>query len=562
MSMFGVRFSFVATRSGLTRVRHLSADDVTMKREALAFAKRHARAMDETFYKRTVDYNMLMNETVTLLQVPFNTHQKIRERLSKFELDSAGQSAAGYGDETPSYADETTAGGGGPLGGSRLAVKDMDLGEKLELLTNSSLHVIATESLIVNEGAQRAVAGVSGVFYDYATFVLRFLNSTNAKFSGASDSRASFKKPARCYLNPVPSDEICDEDELNRSLEQIKCGYQNDTIDCLLVDNNGYILVSERLEFVGRHLRAYEESIMQSLVASGLFHEVNITDHQSICVKQEDKQTSVASSSANGLPLARVGHLFASSASSLLFNLLTVLTHTYATLAAICGLFGELGQAVLLASSSVPANSPLVAASQQQQSFQALSAMLPKKSYLRPCDRILTRYETRPKAPTGSDGPELFTGKCSSCPGWFVYEQVAKTNLIMLIVDSGSQSPSCRSAKCDVSSFELSNGVESALNPTEEDDSLMTQSNIIGQDEAQVCSMFERDSKLHRKRLEFCISHHHDEEQIKLCGSANELAGPWTNPVESLLLSLSLFLLSRLIIFGSGTDRHVSHTGY
>jgi hypothetical protein len=538
MSMFGVRFSFVATRSGLTRVRHHNSDDPQVKREALAFIKRHARAVDETYYSRTIDYNMLMNETATLVQVPFNTHRKILERLSKFESES--QAIAAYesvgGGAAP--ADPTIGGPGGgdladeqlelPAGGagagaaggafgSRLSVKDMNLFEKLELLANSSLHVIATESLVVNEGAQRAIAGVSGVFYDYATFATRLLNLTNARFSSADAE------------------------------ETIKCGHQNDTIDCLLVDNNGYILVSERLEFIGRHLKAYDQSIMQRLVAGGLFREVNITDHQSICVKQEEKQTAAASSAAaGGGPLLsaapKLGHLFASSVGSVLANALASLLHTWTLMLAVLAEFCQLSMALTSQQQQ-----------QQQQNFQTVAAMLPKKSYLRPCDRILTRYELNRgrsrQQPAGSQRPEHFLSSRCHCPGWFVYELVPKTNLVMLVVDSAPVGDCADSARCnnEHGSSKLADGTASSslLGDTPlEDDSLMSQSNIIGQDEAQVCSMFERDAKLHKKRLDSCISHHKDEEQIKLCGSANP-AGTKLEPLSSLLWSLSLFLLSR-----------------
>lgn len=567
MSMFGVRFSFVATRSGLTRVRHHNADDLAVKREALAFAKRHARAMDETYFQRTVDYNMLMNDTATLLQVPFNMHQKILDRLSKFELDSVAPASSNYDGIVSSQPDmlgetavatgaplstsdeladsdslDATSAGGGSSFSTKLSIKDMDLFERLELLANSSLHVIATESLIVNEGAQRAVAGVSGVFYDYATFVMRFLNSTNAKYSGSND-QGSYKKSAKCYLAGPDNQEACEEE----APPSIKCGHLNDTIDCLLVDNNGYILVSERLEFVGRHLKAYDEAIMRRLVANGVYHEVNITDHQSICLKQEEKQTTPSASSA----AAQVAHLFTSSASSMLANLLTSLRHIWIVVLTVGGFLVELGQTALVAPSSSPyqsssSSSALMLESQQRQSFQAMSALLPKKSYLRPCDRVLTRYETRPGQPLGSERPEHYSTRCN-CPGWFVYEQVPMTNLILLIVDSASSS-ACRgdpAGKCQADNPALM--AVPSKDHFLEDDSLMSQSNIIGQDEGQICSMFERDQKLHKRQLDSCISHHQDEEQIKLCGSASRPAGLLLEPLSSFLWSLSLFLLFRLM---------------
>lgn len=495
--MFGVRFAFLATRSGLTRVRHYDADDITVRREALAFAKKHNRAMDETYYARTVDYNLLVNDTATLVQVPFNTHLKIRERLMRWEEESnQGDFESGNIDSlsiTESLLDNPV---------SRLSVKDMSLAEKLQVLTNSSLHVIATQSIIVNEGTQRAVAGVTGVFYDYASFVMRLLNTTSFNFQ---DGRP---KSATCY-NDNPNDEACN------SSKMIKCGLSNDTIDCLLIDNNGYIIVSEDLDFIGRHLTAYEPIIMNRLVGAGVFQEINVTDYQSTCMRQEEKQTT----SSAGRLFLKPAEFVTSALVALVSNFWTTLAYSWSVLSMIVSTHARIYGTPMQGQGK-----------QQQMGLQPMLSMLPNKTYLRPCERVLTRYETRPGAVWNSGRPEYYTSTCE-CPSWFVYEQVPKTNLIMLIVET---TPACR-YECPRVAQLASDARDNLLN---------THYNIIGTDQSEVCSMLEREFKLYRKKLSSCFSHHPEEEHIKFCGAASKSA-----PICNVLLLTMIIFSFRLFSF-------------
>lgn len=438
--------------------------------EAFAFARRHARAIDETYYARTVDYNMLINDSATLIQVPFNTHVKIQDRLREI-----GQ-----------LQDEVVA--------------HTDLFDKLRAITNSSVHVIASEAIIVREGAERAVAGVAGVFYDYASFVLHFLEATNAMRAEKDPSeRRTAPKPAECYTgnrnnlaSPDGQPSVCGDIPLN---EPIKCGFSNDTIDCLLVDNNGFIIVSEQVEFIGRHLKAYQPSIMSKLVSAGVFHEINITDYQSVCMRAEEPGASAAgkqTSSALSKLLFRPNSILSPAMLLQTFwsNTFNVLMHTWSIAVALTlNLFTNHAEAAT------------------NQQWSASAALLPNKTYLRPCHKTLVLYETRPGR-YGSEMPEYYDNKCN-CDAWFVYEQVPATNLLLIIVDSAKDT--CKD--CDLTG---SNPIDAQVDPIDPLEVIDTNSSA----EEQVCSMLERESMLHRKQLASCFDHHADEEHIKLCGSA------------------------------------------
>lgn len=492
--MIGLRFSFIATRSGLTRVRSSNIDDYTIKKEALAFARRHARAIDETYYSRTVDYNMLINDTAVLIQVPFNSHEKIRERFRRYEeaqvlnADSFNSSSGNYDD--PYYSMKTN-------------VKEMTIKEKLEVLTNSSLHTIITQAVIVKEGKQQAVAGVAGAFYDYATFVLRFFNSTNTKLESVDGKNP---KHASCFTG-TSTDERCDD------LGAIKCGHSNDTIDCLLVDNNGYIVVSEDLDFIGRHLKSYDLAILNRLVELGVYHEVNITDYQSVCMRQDEKQTTSSALSSFFKPQKIVPNLI-----TLLHNVASATIYTWTTFISLCGLIEA---------------QPTLIRQQQAVSRQSQDPKpsIPSKTYLRPCSKNLILYETR-NGKIKPSGVQYYNSKCG-CKNWFVSEQVSHTNLILLVVDS---TQACRH-ECDNFSSQnhWMNGDFNALDI----------SNSSQSTEEQICSLLEQESRLERKRLDSCFAHHPDEEHIKICGSAARSA-----PIHHYLMILVLFI-SSLFMFES-----------
>lgn len=89
---------------------------------------------------------------------------------------------------------------------------------------------------------------------------------------------------------------------------------------------------------------------------------------------------------------------------------------------------------------------------------QSLLALLPNKTYLRACEKPLTLYETRPIDPSklSRDSPEYFITKCG-CSGWYVYEAVSKTNLIMLIVNITSACRRCEPVAPPVSVTQLGN---------------------------------------------------------------------------------------------------------
>lgn len=674
-NIYGLEMSFLATRSGLTRVKVF---DLTPRIKKLAdlFIKRHNKAVDETWYSRTVDWNMRFHEEATIITVPYNAYvrliAKLRQRITQRHPavnDTRSNCDPTLGAENDIIEEANSESGSGSLDGqtesggsgavetgastsniensssmldkmqndepiietsstlasssitdntmqqqqpdyTKINYNDYSAYDFLDLLTNSSVHISATQSIIANKGVkQRSPVAVSGLLYDYATFARRFLNSTSLNImkndieNYASSSSSSSNSNNNQQIQKV---EICPNGECPN-----RCGFRNDSIDCLLIDNNGFIVVGEELPYIGKSLVDYDEKLMLSLVERRVFYQVKIIDYQAICTRSNTEQvvndaqrnqaltgssnptqpnplssqslSQISSSSTNdnrniisvfkAQTYFSIGKVFLSNLVSCgnwilstLYSMLLIHS-TYKDITTDGNLFLFNGDNLNEMRHS--SNNQLFQQANSQSAIanQSLLALLPNKTYLRPCEKITTYYETRPIDPNKlyNEKPEYFITKCG-CLSWYVYDSVPKTNLIMLIVNTTS---SCRT-KCPsqaVNSSEIlatagSNfvpviissadqiGASSLATTKESQVSQQAQSPIsVGNKTAedQVCAMLERDAQLYIRRpqhqhgfssiqqQETCLSFHPDESQINICGSANK-----STTVNQLLILISL----------------------
>jgi hypothetical protein len=595
--------SFVATRSGLTRTRVFD-ESPRIKKLAKLFIERHGRAVDEAWYARTVDWSMRFSEDATIISVAYNAYvrliAKLRQRITQRhpavndtrsncdqslldELQEAGSGAEATGEQTgteggggeqqqqaaervrrsePSGAETEPASTAADLQDQAQPRAESEPGQQangtaeqteppeinyneyssfdfLDLLANSSVHVAAFQPIIVNRAKRqtRTPLGVTGHLYDYASFARRFLNATSLNIR-TYDQPAGQYEPQSAL--PIVKVDICPNGEC-----PTRCGLRNDTIDCLLVDNNGFIVVGEELPHIGRPLADYDNRLMQSLVDKRVFHPVQIVDYQAICARNEQQANAelqqqrpgavlaassgaanlsamlLAVSSSAGESSAAVPKLLSLElARSLLANLAAGLVWTATRLYSAFLLRSAVDQdpSELFGDESLIGRlhqwqrSALMAEAQSASANQSLLALLPNKTYLRPCERTSTLYESRPYEPSKihSDSPEYYVTRCG-CSGWYVYDAVPKTNLIMLIVNTTSACRRCADQPVAGAS-PLAPLVDAPLGPAKP-----AGGNAA---EEQVCSMLERDQPLYVQRPASCMTSHPDESQIHICGSA------------------------------------------
>lgn len=641
--IYGLELSFVATRSGLTRLKLFESNPRVLKL-AEVFARKHNKAIEEPWYMRTIDWNMRpATEDSLLITVPYNANArliaKLRQRITQRHPMASNDSRSncdpswdredeelpaetrspliGDGDAASGSVSTTASSTEASSGGSTVtstrqpleatmkpttgeesssslasqpqndepsddeeesqsgsteapAVPKIDYNaystyDFLDLLANSSVHVSATQAIVAHRGdrRKRTPVGVAGLLYDYATFARSFLNSTSITIEQLPASAANLDdlpdSGAASDTGDTTKVELCPGGEC-----ATKCGYRNDTIDCLLVDNNGFIVVAEDLPNVGRSLADYDDHLLASLVDRRIFQAIQIVDYQAICARNENQaqpdtsmlrsasQTMTPSSSGpslaessgiKSLSLAIAGNFVRNLMSSVLFvgsSLYSMLLYQSAPKQSEWDWWNSASEADQLAhferTAVVGAQSAFM-----NQSMQL--SLLPNKTYLRPCERKQTLYEL--SAPNEmpyqqqhqqhlANRPEYFVTRCG-CSGWYVHQQVPKTNLLLLLVNITAACRRCPiQTDTSVSPVLLSPllAPDQVVAPS---DTLTVQQQLQQQQqlqreqqalqanrtaEDQVCSMLERDSQLYIRRQEFCISHHPDEAEIKICGGA------------------------------------------
>ncbi|CAL4060429.1 unnamed protein product, partial [Meganyctiphanes norvegica] len=115
--------------------------------------------------------------------------------------------------------------------------------------------VTATRAIFVKESNyHKAPAAVVGVTMKHEKFVDFFKNETY-KCPAFSSSKCRKSK-------------TCD----------------NEFLDCYLLDDNGFIIASEKFEDTGRFFGEKEGTIMESLVQSEVYKKVKIYDYQAVCL--------------------------------------------------------------------------------------------------------------------------------------------------------------------------------------------------------------------------------------------------------------------------------------
>ncbi|XP_023289620.1 voltage-dependent calcium channel subunit alpha-2/delta-3 isoform X2 [Orussus abietinus] len=129
--------------------------------------------------------------------------------------------------------------------------------------------VTATHAVFVESKGHQAPAAVVGLQFRHSSLASHFLNVTST-CSGKSG----------CKKN-------CASEEL----------------DCYILDNNGFIIISEQNEHTGKFFGEIDGTIMDSLVQDRIYRKVAVTDYQGSCYPQESHissaTTTISQSIAN-----------------------------------------------------------------------------------------------------------------------------------------------------------------------------------------------------------------------------------------------------------------------
>ncbi|KAJ8670394.1 hypothetical protein QAD02_001653 [Eretmocerus hayati] len=252
----------------------------------------------------------------------------------------------------------------------------------------------------------------------------------------------------------------------NRPVAGLNCS--NPSVDCYLIDQNGYIIISDaNHNDTGKFFGALDQTapIMRQLVDQGLFRSVDIYDYLAVC----RDYTLESAASMLKTPFVYV------------WNFITWFS------------------ARLLLFTSQIHDLPMIFAQEETDDEDFKKPPEKRKMrYSRPCDMKMTLYIVNSKAETFD---KVYTNKPDDCALPFYARRVRYTNLMLVIVKTDRNS--CYD-KLDVSPYEIF-------------------PYTIGDNATEwPCHKIQLNT-LYRRRLEHCVTRHDDEYEIDSCGGASAL---------------------------------------
>lgn len=72
--------------------------------------------------------------------------------------------------------------------------------------------------------------------------------------------------------------------------------------DCYVIDNNGYVVLSEKQNDTGRFFGEIEGAIMESMVDMNIYKMITVYDFQALCSEVQEKKSA-------GLELINVSYI-------------------------------------------------------------------------------------------------------------------------------------------------------------------------------------------------------------------------------------------------------------
>ncbi|XP_068611658.1 voltage-dependent calcium channel subunit alpha-2/delta-4 [Brachionichthys hirsutus] len=346
----GVETAFLGTRSGLMRFqRYAGIEKRTAKSFLTAADKENLFTLDHfpVWYRRAAEYPAGQ----FLYYLP---REESRDAFRDYEAD---YSAIRSEEEVELHAEEE---GGRKRRGAEEEEEEEEAGRI----------VIATTAVTVTVGKKTAIAGAIGVQLTLEALESRFW-----------------------AITAQPNDTDCSDQE---GACPLRC--DSFDIDCYLIDNNGFVLISKQRGDTRRFIGEIDGSVMTTLIRMGTFKRVSLFDYQAMC-----KMNSHSISSAR--PLLSPFYGLAAALKWFLSNFLLFLLEFN-----ICS-FWHFTEA--------------------KPSFSVSSAHKKKGDILQPCD---TEYPSFIHEPSVKETNSII--KCGRCQKMFVVQQIPETNLLMLVVQA------------------------------------------------------------------------------------------------------------------------------
>ncbi|XP_059614107.1 voltage-dependent calcium channel subunit alpha-2/delta-3 isoform X2 [Phlebotomus argentipes] len=261
----------------------------------------------------------------------------------------------------------------------------------------------------------------------------------------------------------------------------------SDGINCYILDNNGYVIVSPEIAETGKFFGEVKGSIMQRLVDENIYKQVLIYDYQSVCFALKNESANVAGILMNPFKfLLQLLQSFGRLVMFFLVELLILPTEAYNaySYAADDLYYPESYDGFVLPTEPYGGQLPKA----KEPEFDR--RVLINKTRPETCDQVITLYQLNMEKEK-----TVFKKPASGCERPFVVTPISYSNLILLVVDT----------LCPISDPEII---------------LSTMAMNFDYNGSLACHKI-RFNDLQRKRPVSCINTHDKESTIELCGEAS-----------------------------------------
>lgn len=248
-----------------------------------------------------------------------------------------------------------------------------------------------------------------------------------------------------------------------------------------MIDNNGYIVISENLNDTGRFFGKVNSPVMRALVENGTFQEIVVYDWQALCSEMLE-----VSSDAN---------LMLTPFRMILLGVKLLLGHLFWTFSRVHSYLGVLGQAYedyAELGSEGPTQRPKTLRKGQNQEEEDYFNRNQTPSYepdYFACDKRYTLYDLDEANLLKNDGLDRMPTNTSTT---YFLRRINNSNLLLLAVDG--------------------------RDPGEPMDQMTTDGIVIGYNDTFPCHKLEMNS-LERRRLDECFTTHDEEADVHYCGT-------------------------------------------
>jgi hypothetical protein len=344
--------------------------------------------------------------------------------------------------------------------------------------------VTASHAIMVGKGNQKSPAAVAGMQIDYGKFRQMFFDQTKGK-----------------------------------------CGTNGD-LACYVVDNNGFVIISDDPVHTGKFFGEVDGTILDSLIQHQIYKTIQIYDYQAICLEREDD-----GSSANFLlsPFKMMAAMFNYILGQIAWTIIRFEIHhlwnpdwTYAFPQGLGEL--ETDQYDMMPDADVSDDmggtdyyDPLMDEFSIKDGgrIPLLKMTYINKTSPRPCDKQVTLYELNEASFTRGGKTVPVKGKLTNCHSSecerpFSVNLIPHTNLIMIVADKTCP---CFSTKISIEPTKVEYGPAN---------------------ETAYCERLKY--SIYRRKPTHCLNYHAEETEIKLCGGSSNLSA------SAVMLALTIFV--------------------